>query len=96
MLPGQTSAATVLITKADIKDIAAQAIRLPTTTGDYTARVLEAFFVHVKNVYGIDLQMETEEMRDEQLKREAKELRKRDKQRSKLGSRKSRARTDDF
>ena len=71
-----------LIAPHEIMSIERIAVRMPSKDGNIAPRIIRAFIKHVADVYGIDLMMETEEMRDE---REAKEARSKSKRTNRMG-----------
>lgn len=90
------TAEPLLIKKADVDEIERLALRYPTKDGKLTPVVLKVFVSYMSKVYGIDLQMETEQMKNERIEREAKESKRKGSKRGRMARKSSRNGTDDF
>ena len=75
--------APILIDNNVLKTLESQALKRPSKDGAFTPRLVRLFLEHMEKIHGLDLNIETEDMHNERLEREARE----DKQKRKLGSR---------
>lgn len=83
----------IVVSAAELQEIANKAVKRPNKDGQITPTVIRLFIELIQNSYGIDLGVETEEMKNE---REAKENKRKRNGRTKLGRKQSNRPADDF
>ncbi len=82
----------IVLTDQDIKDITEKAAKFPEKSGSSVSSTIKHFVIHIKNVYGVDLNIKTKEMEDGDQAKLAKQA----KERLKRNRKSSRRSIDDF
>jgi hypothetical protein len=86
----------ITITKAEMEEISCKAMKLKTKADGFAPKVIRVFLEHITRVYGLDLNIETEDMADERLEAESKELARKDRKIRGMAGKPSRNRTTRF